>query len=123
MIRRPAGSTLTDTPFPDTTLFRSFPALGPSRCRRSENDGEIADCIVARRDRTRPGCWQRSPPGLIRTNDIATPFAPYLQPANADGEREPKSRLGVLVRSEEHTSELQSLIRISYAVFCLKKKK
>src|SRR3546814_6757273 len=74
-----------------------LPALGPSRCRRSENDGEIADCIVARRDRTRPGCWQRSPPGLIRTNDIATPFAPSLQPANADGEREPKSRPGVLV--------------------------
>src|SRR3546814_8708771 len=80
MIRRPPRSTRTDTLFPYTTLFRS------------------------------PGCWQRSPPGLIRTNDIATPFVPYLQPANAD-------------RSEEHTSELQSLMRISYAVFCLKKKK
>src|SRR3546814_10282555 len=83
MIRRPPGSTRTDTLFPYTTLFRSAKGLhngsGPLRLREASN--ELAGRAEAL------GC------------------------RNASG------------RSEEHTSELQSLMRISYAVFCLKKNK
>src|SRR3546814_1738243 len=94
MIRRPPRSTRTDTLFPYTTLFRSGerPA-GVSNLHQS-----------AGRDRKLlgSGCLfeagQRAGKGL-------------------GGER-----LQVGGRSEEHTSELQSLMRISYAVFCLKKK-
>src|SRR3546814_1079413 len=94
MIRRPPRSTRTDTLFPYTTLFRS--RLG-----------------LARRS------GQRHQP------EIQRPRWPDLhRPARR---RRPTRRLGrlqaQLSRSEEHTSELQSLMRISYAVFCLKKKK
>src|SRR3546814_2424690 len=93
MIRRPPRSTRTDTLFPYTTLFRSH-----------------------------------------RPNAVLLPTRrPRLHPASvARGKRLPPSRRGTRVRipvpwpherSEEHTSELQSLMRISYAVFCLKKKK
>src|SRR3546814_4149807 len=86
MIRRPPRSTLTDTLFPYTTLFRS---------RTSRRRGtRCAPSTSARKH------W-RAP---------SKPAAPAPR-------RPPKPR------SEEHTSELQSLMRISYAVFCLKKKK
>src|SRR3546814_3451783 len=94
MIRRPPRSTRTDTLFPYTTLFRS---------RRSVL-GHIAERLVA----TQGG--------------LGGPAADAeLQPAAADE----VGRRGTArtARSEEHTSELQSLMRISYAVFCLKKKK
>src|SRR3546814_7019162 len=90
MIRRPPRSTLTDTLFPYTTLFRS--PIFRSRCgaccsSRFEQPAsarvcEIGECVQLHSD-SRACFW----------------------------------------RSEEHTSELQSLMRISYAVFCLKKKK
>src|SRR3546814_11139697 len=97
MIRRPPRSTRTDTLFPYTTLFRSarsfrHDAAGTSRCQTRFDP--IAT-IVAR--------------GESR--------APSHRPA-ADREPPDEQRR----RSEEHTSELQSLMRISYAVFCLKKK-
>src|SRR3546814_3996575 len=64
---------------------------------------------------------------LLATNLIGAGLGPLLigfasDVAAAEGASNPL-RIGVLVRSEEHTSELQSLMRISYAVFCLKKKK
>src|SRR3546814_3689247 len=97
MIRRPPRSTRTDTLFPYTTLFRS-----PSIIRRYSG-----------------GRLHRSPHQGGREREIKS-FHRFL-PRHRDlctyhdeGERE---------RSEEHTSELQSLMRISYAVFCLKKKK
>src|SRR3546814_1648439 len=94
MIRRPPRSTRTDTLFPYTTLFRSV--LG--QCRHGRAGGRRDEG-----DRQRP---QPARPGAGRT---------------AAGQR--RDRLGGRpVRSEEHTSELQSLMRISYAVFCLKKK-
>src|SRR3546814_4935763 len=103
MIRRPPRSTRTDTLFPYTTLFRSLP-------RRRVDDG--ADRGGGAADGQ--GCRHR--PGVVRNlrrdrgGDGADHAAGRLQPVRAP-------------RSEEHTSELQSLMRISYAVFCLKKKK
>src|SRR3546814_1846307 len=96
MIRRPPRSTRTDTLFPYTTLFRSA------------NDEARRAAVMA---------------GLDEPDFV--PIAKFFNPMGAatwlatelgeDGD--------TLFRSEEHTSELQSLMRISYAVFCLKKKK
>src|SRR3546814_4095755 len=100
MIRRPPISTRTDTLFPYTTLFRS-PRVEP------EGDGLwFAACRQRRHGRPRP--------------------RPRAGPAGGAGEGGRGRRLRAArgwARSEEHTSELQSLMRISYAVFCLKKKK
>src|SRR3546814_2145911 len=99
MIRRPPRSTRTDTLFPYTTLFRSDlgccrqPCVEPQRTGRPDRQGSGRWCGAARR-RTRTA---HDPAGYRRGTC-----------------RHP--------RSEEHTSELQSLMRISYAVFCLKKK-
>src|SRR3546814_946781 len=90
MIRRPPRSTLTDTLFPYTTLFRS-----PSACAAS---GECSAGGAEPRPRAPAG-------GLSRLSSGASPCLTCTT-----------------LRSEEHTSELQSLMRISYAVFCLKKK-
>src|SRR3546814_8473365 len=95
MIRRPPRSTRTDTLFPYTTLFRS-----------GDLDAEMDHVDMC-------GRFLGREPLLVRRR------------RGADAEQE--LRLGggepVGKRSEEHTSELQSLMRISYAVFCLKKKK
>src|SRR3546814_3480383 len=94
MIRRPPRSTRTDTLFPYTTLFRSqnLPVYA-----------ELLDAHAAGVDWAEGG-------RLILGLDVAV-----------DGETARKCWESHL-RSEEHTSELQSLMRISYAVFCLKKK-
>src|SRR3546814_2345761 len=94
MIRRPPRSTRTDTLFPYTTLFRSAPPR--RRPRRTED---------ARRDQ-----------------DTARPCRRAREDRDRQGTQS-RTRDRVVERSEEHTSELQSLMRISYAVFCLKKKK
>src|SRR3546814_6984688 len=93
MLRRPPRSTRTDTLFPYTTLFRS-----PS--------GRYGTCL-----RTGTGHHQ-----LRRQRSLGCPCG--ILPVPQPGGTHPFFR-----RSEEHTSELQSLMRISYAVFCLKKKK
>src|SRR3546814_7242485 len=95
MIRRPPRSTRTDTLFPYTTLFRSEASRTPGIAAVvAEIDG--LDLAATRRQR------------------------PCRAPIGA---RHPLFDLRRCDRSEEHTSELQSLMRISYAVFCLKKKK
>src|SRR3546814_8094178 len=99
MIRRPPRSTRTDTLFPYTTLFRS--------------DRDAAVRARAGRDRERQHAEDERE---ARHQDRAKPDARGL-------ERGIDHALALLFRSEEHTSELQSLMRISYAVFCLKKKK
>src|SRR3546814_7536532 len=101
MIRRPPRSTRTDTPFPYTTLFRSSAGAAQIGGRRqcAEVGGRRQCAEVG--DRRRYGDDPRG---------VGTDARP------GDAERTP-------LRSEEHTSELQSLMRISYAVFCLKKKK
>src|SRR3546814_6523772 len=102
MIRRPPRSTRTDTLFPYTSLFRSL-ALG--------RDPRIADHPAGRFGRFHA----RS---LIARSGYRTQAAIRQAPSVTVLDRTQTSN-----RSEEHTSELQSLMRISYAVFCLKKKK
>src|SRR3546814_9704154 len=99
MIRRPPRSTRTDTLFPYTTLFRS----------------------VLRRDRRQARLFAPAGKGRL--------FPDAGHHHRTRGRRRLRNRRAVhhaakgKGRSEEHTSELQSLMRISYAVFCLKKKK
>src|SRR3546814_3655354 len=101
MIRRPPRSTRTDTLFPYTTLFRSC----HSRSRDDRPPAHAGGGRGAEPDRAA----QRLPfPPALPFRRRALP----ARDAKAFGDR-----------SEEHTSELQSLMRISYAVFCLKKKK
>src|SRR3546814_1297521 len=100
MKRRPPRSTRTDTLFPYTTLFRSL------RLLRAGN--RLGRC--ARRARAAGS-------GHVRARLAAGEGRDLAQDADADDQQPAQP-----VRSEEHTSELQSLMRISYAVFCLKKK-
>src|SRR3546814_5993752 len=104
MIRRPPRSTRTDTLFPYTTLCRSVPA-GNARLLVAEGAGGVVG--VSSTPDGLPGGMQ-APRGSA-ARDAAHPLPPLS--------RSPAPR------SEEHTSELQSLMRNSYAVFCLKKKK
>src|SRR3546814_1268492 len=111
MIRRPPRSTRTDTLFPDTTLFRSDDAVNVDAGRVDLGGVDLAglDDLLDFNHGDLPGCGRQRVEVLRRVaiDDIAVAVG---LPAFDD-------------RSEEHTSELQSLMRISYAVFCLKKKK
>src|SRR3546814_4236972 len=93
MIRRPPRSTRTDTLFPYTTLFRS---IG-----------------LELRNRTNDPMWLKPMLDFVDQDN-----GPFSNRGLLDRQGSESSG-----RSEEHTSELQSLMRISYAVFCLKKKK
>src|SRR3546814_5661666 len=124
MIRRPPRSTRTDTLFPYTTLFRScswnIPNVAPATHRAAgswlsvaEGHGQpvfggasrIVHDIVVGLDRVGP---------VIFVEHVLTPEAgPPAPIGRGDARAE---------RSEEHTSELPSLMRISYALFCLNKK-
>src|SRR3546814_4521492 len=99
MIRRPPRSTRTDTLFPYTTLFRSQHAGCAQRTNRVPDAHHLDG-------------WARPGSAYLAVGDI-----PLLSPRALAG------FVAGIERSEEHTSELQSLMRISYAVFCLKKKK
>src|SRR3546814_10108183 len=102
MLRRPPRSTRTDTLFPYTTLFRSY-----------VHGDNLQITVVG------------------KTDDFADQMARFgdVQYYTVTGDPEVKVAITDasitaegIIRSEEHTSELQSLMRISYAVFCLKKK-
>src|SRR3546814_3895533 len=99
MLRRPPRSTRTDTLFPYTTLFRSVGRhVFPAGAGRNAFVGQAGFFIVnPTTDQTHPSTH----------NSLFSVTSTDTRPR----------------RSEEHTSELQSLMRISYAVFCLKKKK
>src|SRR3546814_2795758 len=99
MIRPPPRSTRTDTLFPYTTLFRSHQDR-PRRRRRADDDHAA---------RARP-----LPDGQVGRHEGHRVLRRVRPPPLVDAQGRD--------RSEEHTSELQSLMRISYAVFCLKKK-
>src|SRR3546814_2326479 len=111
MLRRPPGSTRTDTLFPYTTLFRS-PArrdrrgVGPAGRPAADRPGDAGHAAVGM---SADLAFQQSPGSGSMRNERATRVLVVDDEDN--------------IRSEEHTSELQSLMRISYAVFCLKKKK
>src|SRR3546814_6556500 len=118
MIRRPPRSTRTDTLFPSTTLFRSEIVEEEALLYRGL---ALADEMLA----TSPYGLRLSKQALNLNID-----APSLEAAMAIEDRqqvilsatEDHREALAAFRSEEHTSELQSLMRISYAVFCLNKK-
>src|SRR3546814_1504763 len=108
MIRRPPRSTRTDTLFPYTTLFRSEP-----------QQGRAFSSPLFRGNRGGRG----KPPRFSWIFGACS--CPLAQGPGRLGRKRPPLVIARVSprRSEEHTSELQSLMRISYAVFCLKKKK
>src|SRR3546814_2202839 len=128
MIRRPPRSTRTDTLFPYTTLFRSpmprFGAMG-----REVLDPRTAFQVI----HMLQGVVQRGT--AVRLRDLGLPLFGKTGTTNGPTNDwfvggSPEIVAGVYLgydqprnRSEEHTSELQSLMRTSYAVFCLKKNK
>src|SRR3546814_1647766 len=111
MIRRPPRSTRTDTLFPYTTLFRASVGNDLSRLLN------VTDKLAQQRG----DAFIASELFVLAALDDKGGAGRALKAAGAD-----KARLETAIdnmrRSEEHTSELQSLMRISYAVFCLKKK-
>src|SRR3546814_7542471 len=118
MLRRPPRSTRTDTLFPYTTLFRSDDAGGP---RRFDGVGAVQYCAQAGRRRLRCGGNRVVlQPSALQSRRRGAPIHDHRQVDVGDDADEAG---GLVMRSEAHTSELQSLMRISYAVFCLKKKK
>src|SRR3546814_6827553 len=107
MIRRPPRSTRTDTLCPYATLFRSADRRRAARRPARPRGGDDAA------PKARPDQPARHPrAGADRTRECR----------GVGPRRHAAGRTRRYVRSEEHTSELQSLMRISYAVFCLKKK-
>src|SRR3546814_1839833 len=117
MIRRPTRSTRTDTLFPYTTLFRSG-----NDWFGVTHDGAAAEIFTV------PAalCFQVPQNASLLSAAVIEPFACVLQALTEAGGVNAADTVhihGLGARSEEHTSELQSLMRISYAVFCLKKKK
>src|SRR3546814_3954132 len=120
MIRRPPRSTRTDTLFPYTTLFRSLVIVLGSR------SGDRPSCCASEK-RTLSDAGLNCALKLFRRHRMSNRMAGKvaLVTGAASGLGAAQARLfakegaKVVVRSEEHTSELQSLMRISYAVFCL----
>src|SRR3546814_4818863 len=119
MIRRPPRSTRTDTLFPYTTLFRSHALVGELR---------RADVI----GRGGAAAFEQLVEGrveLAQARDVGDVVGLLVDLVEVDHEHRRLAlhavhlveRIAILERSEEHTSELQSLMRISYAVFCLNK--
>src|SRR3546814_9526925 len=133
MIRRPPRSTRTDTLCPYTTLFRS---------RRPAAEAQEGDRRGQHGARAAPVRGRDGAPALDRRRQLQPELPQALDAPDAEERPDPgvaahpgslararrlpgdrPRRRRVPLRSEEHTSELQSLMRISYAVFCLKKKK
>src|SRR3546814_2959086 len=130
MIRRPPRSTRTDTLLPYTTLFRSNALVDHKGRRVITNNLNVANILGGK-----PDFEVIVTGGVVRSRDRG-----IVGEASIDTIQQFKVDFGIIgisgidddgtlldfdyreVRSEEHTSELQSLMRISYAVFCLKKK-
>src|SRR3546814_8627961 len=106
MRRRPPRSTRTDTLLPYTTLFRSGARVGAQGEELPDLAQRKADVLC-----------------LAHEADAGDRVLVILPRPATGGLAWLGNEAAALVRSEEHTSELQSLMRISYAVFCLKKKK
>src|SRR3546814_3569229 len=146
MIMPPPSSTRTDTLFPYTTLFRSevgveidFPVIGAVKwphgaLRRAVSRHAALGIEGQDRRLILPAglLEQRPPDALGRPQHLQGPVLHVAQPGSVATDLPALRHLAAAAhqaqgidapRSEEHTSELQSLMRISYAVFCLKKKK
>src|SRR3546814_2343828 len=135
MIRRPPRSTRTDTLFPYTTLFRSRPDR--PRCRSRNRDGGGASGLLPAGCGIEPAAVEARPAQSVDDRATAAHQAPrqaaavvldhqhddsLVEAEQARRHPHPAVAVAQVGRSEEHTSELQSLMRISYAVFCLKQK-
>src|SRR3546814_4389566 len=119
MIRRPPRSTRTDPLFPYTTLFRS----GPVELRLLDRERGTAHLEDPAADVREPvGGGEAAGSRVVGIGEVLEGVARVAPAVGVDALREEEAEPGG-ERSEEHTSELQSLMRISYAVFCLKKKK
>src|SRR3546814_1141246 len=119
MKRRTPRSTRTDTLFPYTTLFRSDRALqrapdAVAVVRAEQAERRIVGNAIGQ---------QRAATFLEHARDQACAFRTGVEQLLQVRGHRGAQVVDRSVRSEEHTSELQSLMRISYAVFCLKKKK
>src|SRR3546814_9346618 len=107
MIRRPPRSTRTDTLFPYTTLFRS--RIRKRKINMAAKEVKFGDDARSRM--------------VAGVNVLANAVKVTLGPKGRNVILDKSYGAPTVTRSEEHTSELQSLMRISYAVFCLNKKK
>src|SRR3546814_1166351 len=110
MRRRPPRSTRTDTLFPYTTLFRS--------------DAAVLDALIAKRNADR--AWEEEVAASAAEAAAREQDQKRIDARHRDERRRAKARKRAWerqLRSEEHTFELQSLMRISYDVFCLTKNK
>src|SRR3546814_3701063 len=114
MIRRPTRSIRSDTLFPYTTLFRSCKDIlfFIDNIFRFTQAGSEVSALLG-----------RMPSAVGYQPTLATEMGLLQERITSTKQGSITSVQAVYVRSEEHTSELQSLMRISYAVFCLKKKK
>src|SRR3546814_7698875 len=128
MIRRPPRSTRTDTLFPYTTLFRSEPNSLDLFAPRLDICGDVIPDDLVEVYRLLVHAKE------VDTFDVAPVLAEHVERMREESTGqlhyvvmltrvicELRYEIPVSYRSEEHTSELQSLMRISYAVFCLKK--
>src|SRR3546814_2651687 len=134
MIRRPPRSTRIDTLFPYTTLFRSVFRPAEAEANHRSAPSALGRSILRARQTLR----EHGATGHLRTREEGSTLLPSHPPAaqpqllpgrgcrrvhwQDEWRRFAFHAMSPLRRSEEHTSELQSLMRISYAVFCLKKK-
>src|SRR3546814_1744342 len=109
MLRRPPRSTRTDTRFPYTTRFRS--------CRNTRSPQGSGILGTATESRWRSSAFP--PDGLAKN---VKPPAAIPRSIRGMTMQDSYFHIVLAIRSEEHTSELQSLMRISYAVFCLNEK-
>src|SRR3546814_5262468 len=121
MIRRPPRSTRSGTPFPYTTLFRSRGTAGflHRRTERQRHGDSEHDLAVEHLDRVAD---RQDAQGDHRRGAAEGGQRDGQEVEGGNRDHRQEDRSGSALRSEEHTSELQSLMRISYAVFCLKKK-
>src|SRR3546814_4634134 len=124
MIQRPPKSTRTDTVVPYTTRFRSYEMSDELKCLKREA------ALITQYKRLHEGGPLTNLAGGVGNLSGSSPFSLERHAATLSGspannpERATLNRFLLSIgRSEEHTSELQSLMRISYAVFCLQKQK
>src|SRR3546814_4284781 len=123
MVRRPPRSTRPDTLFPYTTLFRSLLAIEPLVGGQAAGGHGMEDPVVGHVC----GGAMGGGDALLVDGDVNSDTVQQRAPTVGRllvpvAGKSDETFLRSVLRSEEHTSELQSLMRISYAVFCLKKK-